>query len=115
MENGALLGDVDLVAREHGVDVMPQAGLFGKLNQKTYRLGRDSVLRVVEVQTQSLQREAFAALRIVGEKLPEMYVADFRKMLIQRGPCRPVPRAERWCVAMRDLSFECHAEISARL
>ena len=56
------------------------------------RLAGDAVLRVVEVQTQRLQREAFTALRIFGEKLPEVYVSNFRTMLIQRGPCRPVPK-----------------------
>jgi hypothetical protein len=32
----------------------------------------DSVLRVVEVETQGLQREAFAALRILREELPKV-------------------------------------------
>ena len=38
MKNGPLLSDVDLLTREHGVDVMPQSGLFGKFNEKAYRL-----------------------------------------------------------------------------
>ncbi len=35
MQNGALFGDVDLVAREHGVDVLAQAGLLRKLKEQT--------------------------------------------------------------------------------
>ena len=92
MQNGALLGHVDLFARKHRVYVFPQTGLLRKLNQQPDRVGRDTVLRIVEVQTQSLHREAFTALRIVGEKLPEMYGSKFRTMLVQRGPCRPVPK-----------------------
>ena len=72
MQNGALLGDVDLVAREHGVDVLAQTGLLRKLDEQAHGLAGDSVLRVVEVQTHGLQREAFAALRILREELPKM-------------------------------------------
>ena len=54
MENRALLSDIDLVASEHGVDVLPQAGLLGKLNEQTYRFAGNSVLRVVEVQAEGL-------------------------------------------------------------
>jgi hypothetical protein len=31
VQDGAVLGDVDLVAAEHGVDALAQAGLFGEL------------------------------------------------------------------------------------
>ena len=72
MQNGALFGDVDLVAREHGVDVLAQAGLLRKLKQQPHRLAGDAVLRVIEVETQGLQREAFATLGILGEELPKV-------------------------------------------
>jgi hypothetical protein len=72
MQNGALFGDVDLVAREHGVDVVAQAGLLCKVNKHAEGLAGNSVLRKVEVQTQGLQREAFVALRIVGKELSKV-------------------------------------------
>ena len=93
MQNRALLGDVDLVAREHGVDVLAQAGLLRKLEEQPDCFAGDSVLRVVEVETQGLQREAFAALGILREELPKMQTADLGAMLLQRVPGRPV--AER--------------------
>ena len=72
MQNGALLGDVDLIAREHSVDVLAQAGLLRKLQEQPHGLAGDAVLRVVEVETQGLQREAFATLGILGEELPKV-------------------------------------------
>lgn len=35
MQNGALLGDIDLVTLEHRVDVPAQAGLLRKLNEQS--------------------------------------------------------------------------------
>ena len=90
MQNGALLGDVDLVAREHGVDVLAQTGLLRKLKEQADGLAGDSVLRVIEVETQGLQREAFAALGILREELPKVQIADLGAMLLQRVPGRPV-------------------------
>ena len=72
MQNGALLGNVDLVTSEHGVDVLAKAGLLRQLKQQSRRFAGDSVLRVVEVETHGLQREALAALRILREELPEV-------------------------------------------
>ena len=72
MQNRALFGDVDLVAREHGVDVLAQAGLLRQLKQQPHRLAGDAVLRVIEVETQRLQREVFATLGILGEELPKV-------------------------------------------
>ena len=62
MQNRPLFGDVDLVAREHGVDVLAQAGLLRELKEQSGRLAGDSILRVVEIETHDLQRETFAAL-----------------------------------------------------
>ena len=72
MQDGAPLGDVDLLAPKHGVDVLAQPGLLRKLKSRRIVSLGDSVLRVVEVQTDGLQREMFAALGIVGEELPEV-------------------------------------------
>src|SRR5512142_1011418 len=59
MQNRPLFGDVDLVAREHGVDVLAQAGLLRELQEQSSRLAGDSILRVVEIETHDLQGETF--------------------------------------------------------
>jgi hypothetical protein len=82
MQNGAPLGDVDLVAREHGVDVLAQAGLLGQHQQQPHRLGGNAVLGVIEVETQRLQCEVFATLGILSEELPKVYLADLGTMLL---------------------------------
>ena len=112
MKDGPLLGHVDLVARKHRVYVFAQTGLLRKLNQQTDRVGRDTVLRIVKVQSQSFQREAFAALRVAGEKPPEVYVLNFYKMLVQRGPSRPVPKRRDGVHGSRSFHF-IYAALSA--
>ena len=63
VQDGAVLGDVDLVAAEHGVDARAQAGLLGQLQQQLERLVGDAVLRVVEEEADGLERHPLAALR----------------------------------------------------
>src|SRR5262249_48826923 len=70
-----LLGDVDLLAAEHGVDAVAQAGGLGELDQQPHGLVGDAVLRVVEVQPHRLERQALAALGIVGEQLAQVHLA----------------------------------------
>src|SRR5579872_4799437 len=65
MENRPLFGDVDLVASEHGVDVLAQAGLLRELKEQSCRFAGDSIFRVVEIETHYLQGETFAALWIL--------------------------------------------------
>ena len=74
MQDGALLGDVDLLAPKHGVDAGPQAGFLRKLHKESERLIRDAVLRVVEVDTSGLGRQALPAFRVVCEEFSEMQV-----------------------------------------
>ena len=73
MQDGPLLGDVDLLAAEHGVDAGSQAGFLGQLQEEIQRLVGDAVLGVVEVDADGLDRQAFAAFRVVGEELPEVH------------------------------------------
>ena len=74
VQHGAVLGDVDLVAAEHRVDALAQARLLGQLQQQLERLVGDAILRVIEIDARRLDRQALAALRIVGEELPQMDV-----------------------------------------
>ena len=86
MQHGPVLGDVDLLAPEHGVDARAQAGLLGELEEERQRLVGDAVLRVVEVDARRLRGEALAALRVVGEEIPQMQVADLLVVALQILP-----------------------------
>ena len=48
VQHGAILGDVDLLAAEHGVDAAAQVALVGESAEQRDRLVGDAVLRVVE-------------------------------------------------------------------
>ena len=63
VEDGPVLGDVDLLAREHRVDAGPQPGPLGEREEQPHGLVGDAVLRVVEVDAVDLEREALAAGR----------------------------------------------------
>ena len=52
-----------------------QARLLGQLQQQLQRLVGDAVLGVVEIEPDGLDRQALAALGIVGEELAEMQPA----------------------------------------
>jgi len=52
--------------------MLAQTGLLGKVEKQAEGFVRDAVFREVEVQTQSLQREAFAAMRIVCKELSKV-------------------------------------------
>ena len=56
VQDGAVLGDVDVLAGEHRVDPLPQPRLLGQRDKQPERLVRDPVLRVVEVETRRLER-----------------------------------------------------------
>src|SRR5262249_5408613 len=92
MEDGPLLGDVDLLAPEHGVDAVPEAGVLGQLYQEPQRLVGDAVLRVVEVQAHRLDRHPLTPLRILGEKLAQMGAGHGRGMGLERLPGRGLLR-----------------------
>ena len=91
MQDGAVLGDVDLLAAEHRVDPPAQAGLLGELDEQPQRLVGDAVLRVVEVEPDRLDGHALAASGVVGEQLAQM---DLGHVLRMGGECRP----RRWLV-----------------
>ena len=76
VQHGAVLGHVDLVAAEHGVDALAQAALLGESTEQRQRLVGDAVLRVVEVEAGGFRRQALAAGRVVGEERAQMQAAD---------------------------------------
>ena len=54
VQHGAVLGDVDVLAAEHGVDPRPQPAGLGEVEQQFQRLRVDPVLGVVEIPTRGL-------------------------------------------------------------
>ena len=72
VQDGPLLGDVDLLAAKHGVDPLAQAGFLGQLKQQLERFVGDAILRVIEVNARGLGCHALAALGIIREQLAEM-------------------------------------------
>ena len=51
VQDGPVLRDVDVLAREHGVTVFFQVRFSGQLNEKVRRLVGQAILGVVEVET----------------------------------------------------------------
>jgi len=94
VEHGALLGRVDTVAAEHRLDLLAQPARVGQSDEKTDRLIRDAVLRVIEGQAGGLHGEALAARRVVGEQRSQVHVAHLLVMRHKRPPRRE--RGQRW-------------------
>ena len=57
-----MLGDVDLVAAEHGVDAVAQAGTAGERDEQADGLVGDAVLGVVQIDAVDLEREPFPTI-----------------------------------------------------
>ena len=88
VQHRAVLGDVDLVAAEHRVDALTQAGPARQLQEETQRLVGDAVLRVVEVDAFAFDGQALAALRVGGEEVAQVGVAHLLEVLLERVPLR---------------------------
>jgi hypothetical protein len=72
MQDRPLFGDVDLVSTKHGVDSFLEAAFFSQLKKKLQRFIRDSILRVIKIDSRSLRGHTFATFRIVREQFAEM-------------------------------------------
>ncbi len=86
VQRRACFRGVDDVAAKHRIDTLTHAALARQGKQQAYRLGIDAVLRVIEVQARSFQRETLAALRIGGEQLAQMCRADACMMCFECTP-----------------------------
>ena len=53
VQDGSVLGDVDLLAAKHGVDSVSQPAFFRELQEQLQGFVGDAVLRVVEVETEA--------------------------------------------------------------
>ena len=88
VQHGPVLGDIDLVAAEHGVAMALEIALASEVDEQAHRLVGDPVLRVVEVQPGRLGGHPLTAFGIVGEQLAEVHVADLGVVARQRRPRR---------------------------
>ncbi len=88
VQDGAVLGGVDLVAAEHRVPQLGHAGGLGQLAQQAEGLVRHQLLGVVHVQVTDLQGVAAAALGVGGEQLAQVRLAEFRPVLPEGRPLR---------------------------
>ena len=72
VQHRAVLGEVDLVASEHGVDTIAQSGLMGELEQQPKRFMGDAVLGIVEINSGSFCSHLLAAPRVLGKELAQV-------------------------------------------
>ena len=87
VQDGAVLGDVDLLAPKHGVDASAQAGFLGQLQEELEGFVGDAVLRVVEVEAHGLGRHTLAAFGIIRKKLAQMQLTDTLMVSGESFPC----------------------------
>jgi hypothetical protein len=76
VQDGTILGHVDVIASEHGRDPLGQAGALRQRSQEPERLVGHEVLRVVQVQVADLQGHALAAVRVSGEQPAQVRAAE---------------------------------------
>ena len=88
MEDGAVLGDVDVRACPHGVDSFPQAGPLGDGDEKGDGVPGQAVLGVVEMEIGGVQGERPAAGRVLREEVPEVDVSQLAVVVQQGLPFR---------------------------
>ena len=90
VEHGPVLGDVDVLAAEHGVDAVAQTALLGERDEEPHGLVGDAVLRVVEADAGGLDHEPLAPVGVVGEQLAQVDVLHAGVVRLQRLPRRSI-------------------------
>ena len=69
VEHGPVLGDVDVLAGEHGVPALQHAPLASQLHERVHDLPRHSLLAEVDTKSGSLEGPCRATVRLVPEQL----------------------------------------------
>jgi hypothetical protein len=72
VQNGTVLGDVDLVATEHGVNFPAQTGSIGEIDEASDCLAGDEVFRIIQEKPGGFELELLSAFGISSEKLAEV-------------------------------------------
>ena len=85
MQHRAVLGDVDLLAREHHRAAALDIGRAGEVEQRDDGFGVDAVLGIVEQHAVGRQRQALEALRIGREHLAHRLCLDAVLVATQGG------------------------------
>ena len=133
----AVLRDVDVLAPEHHVPALLELRLLGQLEEQPHGLVGHAVLRVVEVEPDGLHPQPLAAVRILGEQVAQVALADLRVVTLEHaahaGRCRngmtcsgPVmlpllgsdrsrPQIPHWAVANTDATWSELAALAHRL
>src|ERR1700756_5723324 len=88
MQGRTILCNIDLLPTEHGINPRLQSRLFCQLDQELYRLVRNSILGVIEVDSRGFCCHTLTTGRIMGKKIAEMEVSKFSIMTFKSLPCR---------------------------
>ncbi len=89
VEDRPILRDVDVLAPEHLVPALAEAGLVGQIDEQSERLVGDALLRIVEVDSLGLGAQALAAPRVLGEESSQVRGANGVGVVL-RAPTRRV-------------------------
>jgi len=85
VQDGAVLGGVDVLAAEHRLAPLGDAAFPGQVGEQGQRLVGDPVLGVVAEETGRLERQPLAPLRIGGEQVTEVPAADLGVVALERA------------------------------
>ena len=96
MQDGAVLGDVDVLARKHAVAQVRHARLLGEREQVVQQRGAHEVLRQVDVQVGGLEGELLRAFGVIREHLAQIGLKGVGQLveLVPRGGHRRVDHGD---------------------
>ena len=94
VEDGAVLGDVDVLAGEHRFAALLDPALAGELAEQDQRLVGDPVLGEVEVEAGAVGDQPLAALGVLGEEVAQVACRRSRRSA-SRAPSRRRRAAQR--------------------
>ena len=101
VQDGAVFGHVDVLARKHAVAQVCHAGLLGEREQVAQQRGAHEVLRQVDVQVGGLEGELLRAFGIVRKHLAQIGFKGVGQLveLVPRGGHRRVDHGDitHWC------------------
>jgi hypothetical protein len=86
VQYGSPFRDIDFVPAKHGVDSGLEAGLPRQIHQQLDGFAGNAILRVVEEQAHSLNRQLLTALWISREEIAQMQSADLLVVGFERLP-----------------------------
>ena len=86
VQHGAILGEVDRLAREHGLHVLGHGALAGEGEERVHGGGVHQIFRIVEVNTECVEGELGAAGAILGEGAAQVHLLA---ALRERGQLLP--------------------------